>query len=117
MTDDPESGLAVDLARYRQLAEQWSALGSHPKRANEVFRELRLLGRKLAAAEEGREGVVALAEHTNGRVRLLAASQSLNWDDVRGVAVLEELEQQDALYAVSAKYTLKQYRAGTLQRD
>jgi hypothetical protein len=106
-----------DLGTYKALAERWSALGSHPKEANAIFEQLRSIGRDLRQTAEGREGIVALIGDQNRNVRLIAASESLNWDDSRGLAALEELEQGDELTAVSAKYTLKQYRRGTLYRE
>jgi hypothetical protein len=50
-------------------------------------------------------------------VRLAAASHSLGWDSTHAVRVLEEIEKVPGLHAVTAKYTLKAFRQGTLNQD
>jgi hypothetical protein len=47
-------------------------------------------------------------------VRLSAATDALYWAPEVAAPVLEELEQEPSLHAVSAKWTLRSYRAGTL---
>jgi len=40
-------------------------------------------------------------------VRLAAATDSLAWQSVRDVTALEEIEQEDNIYAADAKWTLR----------
>jgi hypothetical protein len=49
--------------------------------------------------------------------RLAAASEALAWDAADAVPILEAIEAQSGLHAISAKYTLLSYRAGTLNLD
>jgi len=53
-------------------------------------------------------------QHADVNVRLLAASHSLGWAPGEASTVLEALEQERGLHALTAKYTLKAYRSGKL---
>jgi hypothetical protein len=50
-------------------------------------------------------------------VRLAAATHSLGWQPEQAVGVLEEIEQESNLHAVTAKWTLRSYRNGKLDLD
>ena len=50
-------------------------------------------------------------------VRLAAASDSLGWAPDKAVRVLEAIQTEPRLHAVSAKYTLKSFREGRLNMD
>jgi hypothetical protein len=50
-------------------------------------------------------------------VRLAAATHSLAWAPDSATAALETIEHSDGLIAVSAKWTLRSYRAGRLELD
>lgn len=112
------TSVAAALAEYTIGAEGWDLLVfTESKSANAIFDRLRALARVLRDSPAGRAGLVGLAAHDQAGVRLLAASELLSWDAEAAVPVLEKLELQDTLHAVSAKYTLRSYRSGTLRRD
>jgi hypothetical protein len=48
---------------------------------------------------------------------LLAAAHTLGWEPADACAVLEAIQEGPGLHAVTAKYTLRSYRAGTLNQD
>ena len=115
------------VAGYCEAAVQWDDLQSpeamatkgNAKRANTVFRANRALYKRLRASEAGRTGISRLMHHPVVGVRLLAATDSLAWKPDEAIAVLEDIQRDPAsyLHAVSAKYTLRAHRAGTLDMD
>lgn len=65
----------------------------------------------------GRQAITGLLEDPVTAVRLIAATDSLAWEGERAEAVLAEIEQESNLHAVSAEWTLRSHRAGTLNLD
>ena len=47
----------------------------------------------------------------------MAAAHSLRWGSAEGIDALEQLAGGSGLHALTAKYTLKEFRAGTLRTD
>lgn len=72
----------------------------------------------FATPRLGREAITGLLDDPVTAVRLAAAAHCLRWEPERAQLVLEEIEQRPTdLYAVDAKWTLRSYRAGTLNLD
>jgi hypothetical protein len=104
-------------ARYRALAVEWDEARNDPPTANRLFDALHALYKEARGSATGREAITSLLDDPLTAVRLAAATHSLGWDPDRAVAVLEEIEQQDDLRAVTAKWTLRSYRNGKLDLD
>jgi hypothetical protein len=66
---------------------------------------------------DGRAAISSLLDDSITAVRLAAATHSLGWEGDRAVAVLEDIEQESNLHAVTAKWTLRSYRSGKLDLD
>jgi hypothetical protein len=110
--------VAASLTEFAEGAATWDSLvGSDAKRANRVFDRLHALAKELRQAPAGRAGLLALMSHEIQGVRLLAATECLAWSPDVAVPTLEAIEGSAGLHAISAKYTLKSYRAGTLDLD
>jgi hypothetical protein len=114
---DTERTVPRLLDAYLETAERWDALQSDATGANKVFDENHELYKLLRATPEGREGIAKLMEHPNVGVRLLAATASLGWAPEAASGVLEAIEGGVGLHAVTAKYTLRSYRADELDLD
>jgi hypothetical protein len=115
-TEDRETSDA--LLEYRQGAETWDSLvATDAEKANPIFDRLHSLAKHLRETPAGRQGLERLTRHEQLGVRLLAATECLAWAAERAVPVLEDIEASAGLHAVSAKYTLKSYRSGTLDLD
>ena len=95
----------IDIPRF------CSELGNFSERRQRNFDERR---QQLRTSPEGRAGLEDLTRHAAAGVRLLAASDCLPFAPEIGEPVLEAIESSPGLHAVSAKYTLKSFRAGTL---
>jgi hypothetical protein len=105
------------VAEYEAKALLWSELQGHAKAANVVFDRLQVLQKLLRPSMEGRAGITDLVSSGDTGVRLMAATHVLAFDPDAGVAALEAIEAGPGLHAVSAKYTLRSFRAGTLDLD
>lgn len=106
------------IHELRAKATQWDSLvGSDAKRANVLFDRVHAIVKLLRGNPRGRLAVQALLTDRNTGVRLLMASECLSWAPDEAIPVLEEIENDPGLHSVSAKYTLKSYRAGTLNLD
>jgi hypothetical protein len=105
------------LSEYLQTAIEWDAAANDAPRANKLFARSHRLYKQLRDSEAGRAGIASLMNDSCVGVRLLTATDSLAWSEAEAVATLEEIEQTPGLHAVSAKYTLKSYRDGTLNLD
>ncbi len=102
------------LREYRYLALAWNLLGTDEvSKANALFDRLHELARDLRESADGRTRLESLMHDEQIGVRLLAATECLTWAAGPAVAVLEEIEGSSGIQAFSAKYTLKQFRAGT----
>lgn len=110
--------VAALLSEFAEGAATWDSLvGGDAKRANRVFDRLHALAKELRQAPAGRVGLLALTSHEIEGVRLLAATECLAWSPEVAVPTLEAIESSVGLHAISAKYALKSYRAGTLDLD
>lgn len=106
------------LREYASKAVMWDALvGSDAKAANPIFDRLHQIAKELRTSPQGRSGLERLAHHEVAGVRLLAASDCLPFAPEVGEPVLADLESFPGLHAISAEYTLKAFRAGTLKLD
>jgi hypothetical protein len=114
-----QTGTAAALrAQYRALVIDWDAAKGTPGKANQIFSTHHALYKRLRDWPAGREAITGLLDDPVTAARLVAATHSLRWEPERAQRVLEEIEQQPAgLYAVDAKWTLRPYRAGTLNLD
>jgi hypothetical protein len=104
-------------AKYRDLVVQWDEARDDPKQANRLFDQVHALYKDVRQSEEGRRAISSLVDDPITAVRLSAATHSLAWQPARAEAVLEEIEREDNLHAVSAKWTLRSYRNGKLDLD
>jgi Holliday junction resolvasome RuvABC DNA-binding subunit len=104
-------------AQYRTLVVEWDEARDNPKQANRIFDEVHGLYKDLRRSEDGRLAIAGLLDDPITGVRLSAATHALGWQPERAAAVLEEIEQEDNLHAVSAKWTLRSFRAGKLDLD
>lgn len=100
--------------RYRSLAIEWDEARDDPREANRIFDALHTLYKELRDTIDGREAILSLLEDPITAVRLAAATHSLGWEPAHAVRVLEEIEQESNLHAVTAKWTLRSYRSGKL---
>ena len=105
------------LMKYEQNARDWDQAVSDVRKANALFDRTHGLYKRLRANREGRLGIAALLTDPNPGVRVMAATHSLDWHEAEAVAVLEALERAGGLYAVTAKYTLRGHRSGSLNLD
>jgi Domain of unknown function (DUF2019) len=106
------------LSEFTESAVAWDSLvGSDAKKANRIFDRLHALAKELRQTPSGRAGLLLLSGHEVAGVRLLAATECLAWSPEVAVPALEAIEGSVGLHSVSAKYTLKSYRAGTLDLD
>ena len=71
--------------------------------------------RKLVHDAAGRAAIMELAAHPDPWVRVQAAGHVLMWAPEVATPVLEGLANGRGLFAISAEYTLREYRAGRLR--
>jgi hypothetical protein len=102
---------------YERTALRWEELQAHPADANKVFDENHSIYKQLREHEEGRLCIARLMAHESPAVRLLAATHSLAWQPEPAAETLEAIEREGGLRAVTAKWTLRSYRAGKLDLD
>ncbi|MDQ4504629.1 DUF2019 domain-containing protein [Sinomonas sp. ASV322] len=103
--------------RYRKLALEWDASKDDPKKANRAFKKHHSFYKEIRNLESGRIAIELLREDPAPVVRLLAATHCLPFDPGPSEKVLTELEGGVGTYAVDAKYTLINFRSGTLNLD
>ena len=113
----PDETVGDMLAEYLKTALAWDSDQGNARQANVEFDRLQALQLRLRESPEGRAGIADLATHECEGVRLCAASHALAWDSDLAVSALEALEASTGLHALSAKYTLRSYRSGTLKLD
>ena len=104
-------------SQYREMAVDWDEARDNPKEANRIFDALHALYKNMRGTAEGRSAIASLLEDPITAVRLAAATHSLAWQPTRAEQVLEEIEQEGSLHAVTAKWTLRSYRSGKLNLD
>jgi hypothetical protein len=114
------------LAEYRATLARWGEeserLGQRGAvgRANKLFEQTHTQFKVLRESEKGRAGITALMHDPNPYVASSAAAHSLLWEPEAATAVLEALERSGDVpgqVQISAKYTLKEWRAGRLSLD
>jgi hypothetical protein len=107
------------VATYRATALSWDSLQSDPTKANRVFRDLHSIYKNLRSSEAGRSGLTALMDDPSVAVRLMAVAHSLAWMPEKAEGVLRAIEddRNAGLHSVSAKYTLREFRAGRLSHN
>ena len=103
--------------RYRKSALEWAAASDNPDLANRLFDRLYALYKVIRDLEDGKRALVSLMNDPEVPVRLMAATHSLPIAPEIAQQVLEDLERRADLYSVTAKYTLKGWRAGKLDLD
>lgn len=106
------------LEEFAEVGVAWDLLvGVDAKKANRIFDPLHALAKELRQTPAGRAGLLGLLGHDNVGVRLLAATGCLAWSSDAALSALESIEDSASLHAVSAKYTLRSYRAGAFNLD
>jgi hypothetical protein len=107
------------LVRWGEESERLTERGA-VGRANKLFDRTHAQFKVLRESEDGRVGITALMNDPNPYVASAAAAHSLLWEPEAAVAVLEALEESKDVpgqVQISAKYTLKEWRAGRLSFD
>lgn len=117
MSDLQSGDVERMLTEYLQTAIEWDAAENDAAKANKLFDRSHRLYKQLRSSDAGRAGIANLMNDPCVGVRLLAASDSLEWSEAEAIATLEAIEHYPGLHAISAKYTLKAYRDGTLNLD
>lgn len=105
------------VERYRDLTMEWAALRDDPKKANRIFRRHHAYYKEIRDLPEGQRALRALLSAPEAPVRLLAATHSLRFAPAEAEPILMELESSGDIYAMDAKYTLLNFRAGRLDLD
>jgi hypothetical protein len=105
------------IEAYEQTALRWGQLQSDSVKANGVLEENHSIYKSLRDHEEGRAAIARLMTNDSRSVRLLAATHSLAWEPEVATATLDAIEREGGLSGVTAKYTLRSYRAGQLNLD
>ena len=102
--------------QYRALVVEWDEARDNPREANRLFDSIHALYKELRSSEDGRRAIVSLLDDPITAVRMTAASHSLAWEP-KAEQVLEDIEHEGNLHAVTAKWTLRSYRSGKLNLD
>ena len=102
---------------YRSTAVAWDALQGDAAKANPLFDRLQQIYKQLRTDNAGRDGISALMDDPNVGVRVMAATHALPWAPAKASKVLESIQSEPGLHAVSAKSTLKSFREGRLNLD
>jgi hypothetical protein len=121
-----ESATTGAAERYRQTLEGIADLvgvGGHhdnPRRWSRLTDQLLADRRVLAETDEGRAAIAGLLDDERPAVRLWSAAAVLFWDPETARPVLTEIRDSPTTYdlhAITAKHTLLDFDAGTLDRD
>lgn len=107
---------------YRDTLVRWgAAFGDEDiRRANELFTENHRCFKELRQSAAGRDAILGLVEDENPYVRVVAATHTLLWDPAIAERVLEAIEKDlsnPPSVRVDAKYTLREWRSGSLSLD
>jgi hypothetical protein len=114
------------LADYREALVRWGeeserlVVRARARRANKLFDRSHAQFKILRGSQEGRDGITALMNDSNPYVASTAAAHSLLWAPELAAAALETLEASETTpwqVQITAKYTLKEWRAGKLNLD
>lgn len=88
---------------------------AHPARGwNKLVDRQQWFHLALRETEEGRAVITALARHERVQVRSWSATSALVWAPEVAVPALRALMDEPSLVAVTAKYVLLEFEAGTL---
>jgi hypothetical protein len=121
VTDDGE----VAVPALRILTEMAELAGDqghvdNPRRWDRLVDQWLAERRSLAASPEGRDAIAALMDDPRPTVRLWSAAAALFWspDAARPVLVaIREFPLDYDLHSITAKHTLREFDAGTLDPD
>lgn len=103
------------VAAYREAAV---GTGSNdPKQNSKNADELAVCYKALRKTEVGRAGIIGLISDNDPHVRGWAAAHSLQWVPEIARPALEALRDNDGPGAFAAKWTLKEFDAGSLAFD
>jgi len=111
------SSVAELLEAYRETAEEWNRRRADIGGANRLFVENHRIYQQLRETHEGREAIAGLLTHDSIRVRGLAARHCMSSHEAQATAVLDTIVAGEGLPAITARNTLRAYRAGTLNLD
>jgi hypothetical protein len=123
VTESQSTGAAE---RFRQTLDEMADLvgdrGHHDnsRRWNRLIEQWRADHRLLAETDEGRATMSGLMSDPRPVVRLWSATAVLFWDPDSARPVLGELRDSPATYdlhSITAKHTLLDFDAGTLEAD
>jgi hypothetical protein len=98
-----DQGHTSNQRRWDRLVDQWLADR-----------------RELAASDDGRAAIAALMDDSRPAVRLWSAGAVLFWDPDAARSTLSEIRDQPMrydLHSITAKHTLLEFDAGTLDQD
>lgn len=121
-----ESATTNAAERYRENLEEMADLvgdrGHHdnPRRWNRLVEQWRADRRLLARTDDGRAAVAFLMDDPRPAVRLWSAAAVLFWDHDSARPVLTEIRDSPMTYdlhSITAKHTLLEFDAGTLDDD
>jgi hypothetical protein len=123
VTESPTTDAAE---RFRQTLEEMADLvgdrGHHdnPRRWNRLVEQWRSDRRLLAETDDGRAAIASHMDDPRPAVRLWSGAAELFWDPDAARAVLSEIRDSPMAYdlhAITAKHTLLDFEAGTLDDD
>ena len=123
MTESQATGAAE---RYRETLDEIHDLvgdrGHHdnPRRWNRLVERYVADRHVLAATDEGRATIAEHLSDPRPAVRLWSAASVLFWDPESARPVLTEIRDSPSTYdlhAITAKHTLLEFDAGTLDRN
>ncbi|HET7068616.1 MAG TPA: hypothetical protein VFI21_13530 [Nocardioides sp.] len=122
MTDNPSEVLDRGPQTLAEMAELSGERGHHdnPRRWDRLVDQWLADCRVLAETDEGRGAIAALLVDPRPTVRLWSAAAVLFWDADAARPVLAEIRDQPLTYdlhSITAKHTLIEFDAGTLDRD
>lgn len=122
MTDNPADALDRGPQSLAEMADLVGERGHHdnPRRWNRLVDQWLADRRVLAETDEGRAAVAALMDDPRPAARLWSAAAVLFWDADAARPVLAEIRDQPLTYdlhSITAKHTLIEFDAGTLDRD
>lgn len=101
------------VIKYRTLVESWAA-ETDTETANAQLDRLTELAGVVREAPEGRRVVLELMASPVAGERLLAASTALTFAPETAVECLENLAAGRGTIALSARWTLRGYRRGSI---
>lgn len=102
------------ISYYIDICMQWGYSGTAGK-ANKIYDKIRSTERKLKETEEGTQQLISILSHSDGYVRLNAASTLLNIVPREAEKCLEELSKERGTLGFISEITLQEWRKGTLK--